>query len=207
MPRTEAVGRFGLLSSLFLASGIAGLIYQVCWQRLLFAAFGSDLPSITIIVSAFMAGLGLGALAGGWASDRWPAATLRSFVLCELGIGLFGMISPDVLRGAGAVFVAAPLPLVALVNFALVLVPALLMGATLPVLVSHVSRVWLNVGRATGQLYAVNTFGAALGALLPAFVLFEHLSLDAVIRLAAAINLSVAAAALLSLARRGASAP
>ena len=60
----------GRLVLLFFVSGIAALIYQVCWQRLLFQAFGVDIESVTIIVSTFMLGLGLGALAGGQLSDR-----------------------------------------------------------------------------------------------------------------------------------------
>ncbi len=195
MPVAPARSPIGALSLLFLLSGAAGLVYQVTWQRLLFAAFGSDLASVTLIVSAFMAGLGLGALAGGAAADRWPARALHLFAGCEALIGLYGLASPAILLWGGHAFVAAPMPVVGLVNFGLVLLPALLMGATLPVLVSHVARRWRNVGRATGQLYAVNTFGAALGALLPAFVLLAWMPMDTVIRLAAAVNLLVAVAA------------
>ena len=64
--RTDA--REGRLVLLFFVSGIAALIYQVCWQRLLFEAFGVDMESVTIIVSTFMLGLGLGALVGGQSS-------------------------------------------------------------------------------------------------------------------------------------------
>lgn len=192
MPDAPARSPFGTLSLLFLLSGAAGLVYQVTWQRLLFAAFGSDLASVTIIVSAFMAGLGLGALAGGAAADRWPQRALDLFAGCEALIGLYGLASPALLLWGGRAFVAAPMPVVGLVNFLLVLLPALLMGATLPVLVSHVARRWRNVGGATGQLYAVNTFGAALGALLPAFVLLAWMPMDRVIALAAATNLGVA---------------
>jgi hypothetical protein len=49
------------LAGIFFVSGFSALIYQVCWQRLLFTGFGIDLTSITIIVSVFMAGLGIGA--------------------------------------------------------------------------------------------------------------------------------------------------
>ncbi|HSI58732.1 MAG TPA: fused MFS/spermidine synthase [Ideonella sp.] len=187
--------QFGALSLLFFCSGVSGLVYQVCWQRLLFAAFGSDLPSVTIIVSAFMAGLGLGALAGGRAADLWPRHAMHLFCGCELGIGLFGAASPGLLRGAGELFVAMPLAVVAGVNFVLVLLPALLMGATLPILVSYLARAWRHVGRATGQLYAINTLGAALGALAPTFWLLAHWPLSSVIRMAAALNLAVALAA------------
>jgi predicted membrane-bound spermidine synthase len=187
------------LSLLFMLSGAAGLMYQVSWQRLLFAAFGSDLASVTVIVSAFMAGLGSGALAGGWAADRWPLQTLKLFSVCEIGIGIYGVFSPWLLLGAGSVFVDSPLHTVAMVNFILVLLPALLMGATLPILISHLARVWGNVGQATGQLYAANTFGAGVGAFLPAFVLFAFMPLDHVIYLAAFINVAVALTVILLL--------
>lgn len=195
MPVAAASRTINALSLLFLLSGAAGLVYQVTWQRLLFAAFGSDLASVTIIVSAFMAGLGLGALAGGAAADRWPTRALLLFAGCEALIGAYGLVSPWVLLWGGQAFVAAPMTMVGIVNFMLVLTPALLMGATLPILVSHLARLWRNVGSATGQLYAVNTMGAALGAVLPAFVLLHHLSLDQVVQLAALTNLLVAVAA------------
>lgn len=184
------------LSSLFLLSGLAALVYQVSWQRLLFAAFGADLESVTIVVSAFMLGLGAGALAGGWCADRFPAKTLVLFALCESGIGVYGMLSPELMRHVGDLTVASSLPVVALVNFLLVLLPALLMGATLPILAAHTARLWQNVGRATGYMYAANTFGAALGALGAGFLLFYCLTLDGAIRLAACINLLVAGLAL-----------
>jgi hypothetical protein len=41
------------------------VFYQSCWQRLLFEPVGVDIESVTIIVSTFMLGSGLGALAGG----------------------------------------------------------------------------------------------------------------------------------------------
>ncbi len=195
MPQTQVASPIRELNLLFALSGAAGLIYQVCWQRLLFAAFGSDLTSVTIVVSAFMAGLGFGALAGGALADRWPQRALSIFAICESLIGLFGLASTSILLWAGTRFVGASMPVVAGVNFLLVLMPALLMGATLPVLVCHVARLWRHVGRATGQLYAVNTLGAAIGALLPTFVMLNHMRLDSVIQFAGSINLGVAALA------------
>ena len=67
------------------------------------------------------------------------------------------------------------------------------MGATLPVLIAHLVRVWHNVGAATGHLYALNTLGAMLGCSLAAFWLFNRIELDQAIQLAAAINFTVAA--------------
>lgn len=199
MQKTSAAAPIGFLTGLFFISGIAGLIYQVAWQRVLFAAFGSDLESVTIVVSAFLLGLGVGALTGGRLADRFPDRTLALFCGLEAGIGLYGVASFRLMKWTGDVFVSSPLPMIAATNFLLVLAPALFMGATLPVLVAHAARCWGNVGRATGHLYAANTFGAALGALGTAFVLFHHLPLDAAILLAAGINFLVAVLAGLGL--------
>ena len=70
-----------LLLFLFFLSGFAALLYQVVWQRLLVFYTGSDTVSISLIVSAFMTGLGLGYLAGGQLADRSsPEQNLRYFV-------------------------------------------------------------------------------------------------------------------------------
>jgi predicted membrane-bound spermidine synthase len=180
------------LSLLFLASGMAALIYQVAWQRVLFAAFGADLESVTIIVSAFMLGLGIGALAGGLAADRWPRSRLSLFAASEAGIGIFGISSPFLLFWAGQTFVNWPLYGIASVNFLLVLLPTMLMGATLPILIAHVTQRLAHVGAATGHLYALNTLGAALGSVAAGFWLFHHLTLNQSIWLAATVNLGAA---------------
>src|SRR5688500_18808355 len=54
-----------LFASLFLISGAAGLIYEIVWERLLELYFGVTMVSVTLIVSAYMAGLGVGSLIGG----------------------------------------------------------------------------------------------------------------------------------------------
>lgn len=186
--------RLAVLGMAFLCSGAAGLIYQIAWQRLLFANFGVDLVSVTIIVSTFMLGLGLGALAGGWLGDHFPAAALRIFVLCELSIGVFGVFSPSLIRGLGAWLSDVSFVTMAVANFLLMLIPTFFMGATLPILIIHVVRIWRNVGAATGHLYALNTFGAMLGSSLVTYWLFNFMTLDQTILLAVSINFSVALA-------------
>lgn len=194
--------REGLLLAVFAASGAAALVYQVCWQRLLFSAFGVDLESITIVVSTFMLGLGCGALAGGALSRRYGNRLIELFVASELGIGIFGALSATLIPAVGDRFVDQSLPVVALVNYLLVLTPATLMGATLPILVAHLFRGSRNVGVSIGSLYLANTFGAALGALAAGFVLFIVLTINQTIYLAACLNFLVAIATLVGL-RRG----
>src|SRR5260370_21696638 len=62
--------RTRILCALFFFSGFPALIYQLTWQRELFRIFGVNSESVTVVVTAFMLGLGLGSLAGGWLSRR-----------------------------------------------------------------------------------------------------------------------------------------
>jgi predicted membrane-bound spermidine synthase len=184
---------------LFFVSGAAALIYQICWQRLLFESVGVDIESVTIIVSTFMLGLGLGSLAGGELADRYPGRTLELFALIELTAAVFGVCSPVLIRAASAAIVHGSLAAIVAVNFGLLLVPTALMGATLPILVTHVVRVYRNVGVSVGVLYFANTLGAALGAGLTGFVALYYLGLTHTIYVAAAINVSVSAAVSLTM--------
>jgi predicted MFS family arabinose efflux permease len=190
------------LALLFFVSGIAALIYQVCWQRLLFEAFGVDIESLTIIVSSFMLGLGLGALLGGELADRYRERTLALFAIIELSIAVFGICSPALIRAAGILAVSSSLGTIATVNFLLLLLPTMLMGATLPILVTHVVRHYRNVGVSIGLLYFANTLGAALGAALSGMLILYYVGLAATIYLAAALNACVSAAVWFGLRRQ-----
>ena len=190
-----------MTSALFFASGFAALSYQVAWQRALFGWYGVDMDSVSAIVSIFMLGLGVGALVGGWMADRWPTKRLLTFSIIEGLIGLFGFFSLDIIDGAGALFYNLPLPIIVGVTFLVFLVPTCAMGATLPVLVTELTSRTGNVGASTGQLYYINTLGAAIGALAVAYVLLPWGGLDGAVRVAALINLAISVTAALTLNR------
>ncbi|KDM98822.1 membrane protein [Neisseria gonorrhoeae] len=122
------------LSLVFFASGFCALIYQVSWQRLLFSHIGIDLSSITVIISVFMVGLGVGAYFGGRIADRFPSSIIPLFCIAEVSIGLFGLVSKGLISGLGHLLVEADLPIIAAANFLLLLLPTFMMGATLPLL-------------------------------------------------------------------------
>lgn len=98
------------LSLVFFASGFCALIYQVSWQRLLFSHIGIDLSSITVIISVFMVGLGVGAYFGGRIADRFPSSIIPLFCIAEVSIGLFGLVSKGLISGLGHLLVEADLP-------------------------------------------------------------------------------------------------
>lgn len=166
------------LSLVFFASGFCALIYQVSWQRLLFSHIGIDLSSITVIISVFMVGLGVGAYFGGRIADRFPSSIIPLFCIAEVSIGLFGLVSKGLISGLGHLLVEADLPIIAAANFLLLLLPTFMMGATLPLLTCFFNRKIHNVGESIGTLYFFNTLGAALGSLAAAefFYVFFTLS-------------------------------
>src|SRR6516162_7650819 len=120
-----------LLSSVFLFSGLSALIYQVVWQRLLATYYGVGPVSITLIVSVYIGGLGFGALIGGYVSEQLKRQTI-SYCLIELCIGLFGLANPSLLQFLGRHTAGSPLTLSFVYVSLFLLIPTLLMGATLP---------------------------------------------------------------------------
>jgi spermidine synthase len=183
---------------LFFISGVPALIYQIVWQRALFTIYGVNVESVTIVVSAFMLGLGLGSLCGGAISGNPKLPMLAVFGAFELCIGIFGALSLHIFHWAGAYTAGASLPATAALTFGLVLLPTTLMGATLPILVAHLVRISSNVGSSVGMLYFVNTLGSATACLAAAAFLMRWLGESGCVACAAGINFTVGSAALLS---------
>ena len=184
-----------VLCVLFFFSGFPALIYQLTWQRALFRIFGVNIESVTIVVTAFMLGLGLGSLAGGWLSKRRGIPLLPLLGGIELMTGTFGLLSLKIFDRVSEFTAGLPLPATAAVSLALVIVPTLLMGATLPVLVGHLIRRSGHVGSALGLLYYVNTLGAGAACLACAAFLFPFVGMQGAVYVAVAVNAAVAAGA------------
>ncbi len=193
-PRLPA--RTKTLCALFFFSGFPALIYQLTWQRELFRIFGVNSESVTIVVSAFMLGLGLGSLAGGWISKQRGISLLPLLAAIEILTAAFGVVSLNVFEQVGGLIVNWPLAAMAAVNLLLVIVPTLLMGATLPILVSHLAQRSGQVGSAVGLLYYVNTMGAGAACLVCCAVLFPFFGMHSAVFTAVGINAAVAAGAM-----------
>ena len=184
------------LMLVFLASGFAALLYQVVWQRSLFAIYGINIESVTVVVTAFMLGLGFGSFAGGAVSKSPERPALLLFSLVELSIGAFGLVSLPLFHAVGSLTLDLPPVATALVTFLLVLFPTMLMGGTLPLLVAYFVRKSGNVGRSVGQLYFVNTLGSAIASVASVMVMMGPLGEANTVRAAAAINFLVGLGAL-----------
>jgi spermidine synthase len=163
-----------LAALLFVISGTTALIYEVVWARSLGTLFGaSSLAQITVLSTWFL-GLALGHAVAGPFMDRRPRAALLLYGVLELLIGLYGLLSGHLLLALEPVYArftesfGPEQNLFALkVGFAslALLLPTALMGATLPALVRALIASAPQVGRGVGQLYFLNSIGAAFGAL------------------------------------------
>ena len=200
-PSMRSRTTFVALCLLFVCSGACGLTYQVLWLRLLSLVFGVTVHAASTVLAAFMAGLALGSLLAERLARR--GHPLRVFAALEAGIAVAALATPALLGAAASLY--RPLSTIAgdslwiltagrfVASFAVLLVPTVLMGATLPVL-SRADLVRAS-GARLGTLYAVNTTGALAGALATGYVLIGGIGIQRTFVLAAALNVAVAAIA------------
>ncbi|HEX7862493.1 MAG TPA: fused MFS/spermidine synthase [Verrucomicrobiae bacterium] len=178
--------------SLFFASGVAGLGYQVVWAKAFSATIGHEYPAVLAVVTAFMAGMAIGSAAlirerrldrrlYGWLElliGAWALATLALIPLAEEMIPAVLGLNPSPIFHWSVVFISV----------LLILLPATAaMGATLPAAERFLS-IELR-GDTTALLYGANTAGATVGVLAAAFWLMPMFGIRISIMVLASINL------------------
>jgi spermidine synthase len=171
--------------------GFTFLLYQVSWFRMLSLALGATVSASTVVLAAFMCGLGAGAWSGGQATGRFDPSSLLALVLA--GVGATSLVTTFAIR-AVLPSVSGPAQLAA--ALALVFAPAFVMGGLLPAAAGALVADRSELARRLGQLYAWETLGSTLGALTTGFVFIKHLGQQNTLILAAATNLVCAAAIL-----------
>jgi spermidine synthase len=190
------------LPLLFFASGALALVYEVLWQRRFALVFGGGATAAAAVLAAYFAGLGAGSYVVGRAAAR-VTRPLRVYAVLEALVAVGALVSfplssvaePLTVVSTGVIGHAVPRAgLEVLAAFVALALPTLAMGGTLPVLarLSDVGDRRLGIG--VGLLYAVNTAGAALGALAVPFLILPVLGAKG--GLLAAVGASVVVALL-----------
>jgi spermidine synthase len=197
---SPAARRAVLLS--FAVSGATAMALQVLWTRALAVIIGSSIFSFTIILLAFLIGLGLGSATFGRLVERFRNP-VRALALTHLGIvaciGLSYLITdrlPFVFTYLlSSTMVSADAVLICQFTLACltVLPSTFLMGAIFPITVRIVTGDLATVGRDVGFAYALNTMGAIVGSFFSGFVILPQLGLQRGIYLAAVVDLALAA--------------
>ena len=168
-----------LLVAMLFVTGACGLIYQQLWLRELSLVFGVTVHAAATVLAAFMAGLALGSWLAGRLVDR-ARRPLAWFGTCEILVGLVALVTPAALGLVEDLYVALSggtdtslgvLTLLRLVlGFSTLLLPATLMGASMPIVIRAAVSHSDEIGARTALLYSVNTTGAIVGTLLAGFV-------------------------------------
>jgi len=159
---------------LYFFSGLSSLAYEVLWVRMLSLQFGVSIFGVVTTVASFMLGLGVGSLLG-IKLLRKVVNPLLAFALIELAIAVLSICIPFLFQWIESWQVELTKQLSLGIWYLwqfistgiVLLIPALLMGLGFPLILA----VFKKIPSSLGVVYAVNTFGAAIGALLPLLLL------------------------------------
>lgn len=194
-----------VLYLLFFLSGFSALVYELIWQRLLHLVFGVSTLAVSAVLAAFMGGLALGGLLFGRMADR-SRRPERGYALLEGAIAGSALLVPPAFTWLTDVYTTLhvawqPEPWGgALLRFALalgvLLVPATLIGGTVPFMARLAVRRRDRVPSAFSLLYGINTLGAVAGAALTGLVLLRYLGMQQTLWIAVALNAFVGVAVL-----------
>ena len=189
-----------LVLACFFLSGLTGLIYEILWTRMVVKLIGGAPFAISIILTIFMGGLGLGSFLASRTIDRIkePIKLVKIYGLLQLIIGAYGLAIPALLIAFKPLYALLYnqlfsyfilYNLLTFIGCSIVFcIPVICMGATLPILCKFYITRLSHLGTHAGRLYGLNTIGAALGALLCGFWLISLLGVWGTLILAGLIN-------------------
>lgn len=210
-PPPTSTALHNLALALLALTAFASLLNEIAWTRVLIMIVGGSTYAFTLILFVFLLGIGLGSIIVARRSAP-PAETAATAGLAQgvAGVGaaalfvFFGFLPSYII----AVFqipdlsAISRLVLMGVAVGAVVLVPAIGMGMTFPLLTDLTARSRTARGADVGAAYALNTVGSILGAVITGFVLVVALGTQATLRVGLAIN-GLAALALAGLVARG----
>ena len=191
----------------FVVSGFCGLVYEVVWLRLAMASFGVTTALVSIVISMFMAGLGLGSWGAGVLTRRVLKAdgprALRFYSIAELLVGISSLAVPLQLKlgrlllqhmGSLGAWQTSRYYVLAGLWIAITLVPwCTCMGSTFPLLMVVIRQTSQPTSeRSFSYLYVANVLGALLGTMASAFVLIELLGFQGTLYVAGTLNIILA---------------
>jgi spermidine synthase len=195
----------------FIISGFCGLVYEVVWVRLAMASFGVNTALVSIVVSVFMAGLGLGSWGAGRIARRGlrnaGPRMLRLYAATEFLVGISSIAVPLLLKAGRDLMLhvrnfgawqSSGYYVLAGLWIAVALLPwCTCMGATFPFLMAVIRGTDKGDSKHSfSYLYVANVLGALLGTLISAFILIELLGFQGTLYVTGCLNILLALLAL-----------
>lgn len=183
-------------------SGFTSFAYEIYWTRSLVFILGNSTYALTTMLSAFLSGIAIGGYLIRFAlkhiEDRvltfgWIQVLLGIFSALALPL-LFSISDPQSLNQYLSATSEQVFRLIFAsfgVAFLVMLVPAILIGASFPLAGQIVVRDLHKTGSEVGKIYAINTLGNVFGALLPGFILLAWLGIQKGILAMAILNVTL----------------
>lgn len=163
-------------------SGFTVLAYEILWGRIAKFLLGDRTLAISALLAVFIAALGLGSLLAepirrrfSSDGDRGPALVAALLVAgALLHLAVVPLVEPSI-GGEGLYGVLFWVPgefaRRLLVVWILIFPPILALGTVFPLIACFVRGISETPGRVVGNLFVVNSIGAAAGAFMAAFVI------------------------------------
>lgn len=183
-------------------SGFTSFAYEIYWTRSLVFILGNSTYALTTMLSAFLTGIALGGYLVRFIIRRvrdrsvvfgWLQVLIGVFSAMALPL-LFGVADPQSLNQTLIGSAADPVPMILIsfgTAFLVMLIPATLIGATFPLVGQITTRNLQQTGATVGRIYAVNTLGNVVGALLPGLFLLGWLGIQKGILAMAILNVGL----------------
>ena len=169
------------LFALYMTSILTGfcmMALEIMGARLLQPVFGSSIDVWAAIITTFILSLSIGYVVGGRIADKARTNAILGWIILSSGacycltpwlaFPFMEALPESITLGRWGVLIAA---------LGLFLVPSMLLGAVSPILVKLVFVGADRVGRTTGTLYAIGSFGNVVGILVSNYVLLQHVDL------------------------------
>ena len=179
----------GWILPLILVSGANAFLYEVLWTRMLTHVMGGSIYAFATMLAAFLTGIALGGgLSGKFAANKERAALAfagTQVAIAVLSMGVYawmGPLIPDELTTR----------VLAVYAVSVMLPATIFIGATFPLAVRILARNEHEASTGTARIYTWNTIGAIMGAILAGFFVIPGLGFEGSIRLAVAVNLTLA---------------
>ncbi|OOV82930.1 MULTISPECIES: fused MFS/spermidine synthase [unclassified Acinetobacter] len=198
-PETSTIPRWVI--GVFVASGFAGLLYEVVYAKSLAVTFGSTSLASYTVLTTYMSGMALGAWLGGYIADKVKKPLLY-YAGIEAFIGLYAVITPFLFKVIQNIYVvsvtglSADDPYVTFLRVALGVIvlgiPTILMGATLPIMFKYLKQLNIQSDTAISRLYSANVIGAALGSFIGGYFFISAIGRIGATNLAAVFSLMIA---------------
>lgn len=186
-----------MLFYVFAFTGLASMVYEICWTRALALALGSSTYAFTTMLTTFLFGIALGSIIYGYTSKKFSFG-LVAFGWLEVMIGISCLLSIFLLGKIPLFFIAlfpyvkSSYNLIITADFILcflaMLLPTVIMGFVFPLAGKIYTSSFHDLGKRLGEIYAINTIGCILGAFATGFILIPVIGVQNSLRAAVMIN-------------------